>query len=333
MPSIPELHTTSYSSRTVLGRTETRTRPTTLDLANQAPRPGRIDPNQGPAIVFITPPSSPRREAIYDPGSEVSVDTSDPLSETMRRQFRIINPDPEPDQVPTFVYTPPPLPNTNSGSLYSSQLAPPSLHYLPASSNHSNPLTTLSTSIFSNQPEGHERLENNRNSHLHSTVGSNWLNPEGASEDDTDSDTGGTYFWKKPPLDFPMSAESTRSRFSQSENPRSPSRFSVSSRWKGKTPNRASIQQNEQDMTWATRPPPETVYGHLQEFFPDHDVDKVVIDVGEVDLSQPEDNNVRKQRVKKSIRMVAEEQVNRNVRLGSRRRTKLWDSNVEELRM
>jgi len=85
-------------------------------------------------------------------------------------------------------------------------------------------------------------------------------------------------------------------------------------------------------MIWATRPSPETVYGHLQAFFPDHDVDKAVVDADGFDPSV-EDKNTRQKRVKKSIRMVAEEQANRNVQLGSRRRTKLWDSNVEELRM
>jgi mitogen-activated protein kinase kinase kinase len=82
---------------------------------------------------------------------------------------------------------------------------------------------------------------------------------------------------------------------------------------------------------WAPRPVPEEVYDHLQEFFPHHDLDKAIIEVGQAD-STPEVLSDRRRHAKKSIRMVAEEQINRNQR-GIRRKTKLWDSNVEELRM
>jgi hypothetical protein len=340
VPPIPELHATPYHSRAALGRTETRARPPSLNLANQnISRPGHTNVNigrhNGPPIVYITPPGSPRRELIHGLGSTASVHTSDsdPLSEYMRKRFRIINPDPEPDLFAPYTYTPPPLPSTSAGSPYSSQLAPPSLRHLPAS--NFNALATNPHSLaLPNQPGGGipRHVDDGPDSNDNFSHGA--PDPDGGSEYDTDSNTGGTSIWKKPPFDLSISPESAKSRVNQSDlNRRSSSRVSRSSWWKGKSSSRASVQQNEQDMIWATRPPPETVYHRLQEFFPDHDVDKVVIDVGEADPSIPEDiNNARKQRIKKSIRMVAEEQVNRNIQLGSRR-TKLWDSNVEELRM
>jgi len=84
---------------------------------------------------------------------------------------------------------------------------------------------------------------------------------------------------------------------------------------------------HEHGVPWAPRPAPEEVYDHLQEFFPHHDLDKAIIEVGQADSTRD-----RRRQAKKSIRMVAEERVNRSQR-GIRRKTKLWDSNVEELRM
>jgi len=90
---------------------------------------------------------------------------------------------------------------------------------------------------------------------------------------------------------------------------------------------------HEHDTPWAPRPVPEEVYDHLQEFFPHHDLDKAVIEVGHVEsIMEPTALEDRRRQVKKSIRMVAEEQINRNL-TGMQRRTKLWDTNVEELLM
>lgn len=314
MPSLSELHTT-HPPRTAR-RSETETNDSLYVSDQSTPQLARIEPKQGPPLVFITPPLS--RVSLpgdtYDPPSEASLDISSPVSETPRYRFRIRNPDPETKDVPTFVYTPPPLPETHSAP-YSVHLAAPPMHYLPASVNNYH--AQLSQIPTQSEPLPQREIIPNRRKTAE------W--PEGASEYDTYSDTGGTY-WKRPPLDLAIS-EGSRSGFSQSDT--SLRRFSASSRWKGK---RVSVQQTE-DMSWATRPPPETVYGHLQEFFPYHDVDKVVIDVNDVDSSPATKTHLSKRRPKKSIRMVAEEQADRNIRLGSRRRTKLWDSNVEELRM
>jgi len=91
---------------------------------------------------------------------------------------------------------------------------------------------------------------------------------------------------------------------------------------------RFESDSDDDDEIWAKppRPIPAEVYENLQEFFPQCDLDKAVVNPESV---SGED---RKQRVKKSIRMVAEEQNNR-AQHGLRRRTKLWDSRVEELRM
>lgn len=106
-----------------------------------------------------------------------------------------------------------------------------------------------------------------------------------------------------------------------------------------------------EEYTWAHRPPPEDVYDRLEEFFPEHDLDKPVIEANSggtsptaVDSSHgitPNDreriNNVRG---KKSIRIVAEEhkkRLDRTSRAESsygnllRRSTKLWGGHVEEV--
>jgi mitogen-activated protein kinase kinase kinase len=108
------------------------------------------------------------------------------------------------------------------------------------------------------------------------------------------------------------------------------------------------------DYTWAPRPPPEDVYDHLEEFFPNHDLDKPVIEASSggtspttadyapiplAQINQPDKSRVRG---KKSIRIVAEEhkkRIDRNSRadLSSvtsvlrKRSTKLWGSRLEEV--
>lgn len=106
-----------------------------------------------------------------------------------------------------------------------------------------------------------------------------------------------------------------------------------------------------EENTWAHRPTPEDVYDRLEDFFPEHDLDKPVIEANSggtsptaVDPSHgltPNDreriNNVRG---KKSIRIVAEEhkkRLDRTSRAESsygnllRRSTKLWGGHVEEV--
>lgn len=105
-----------------------------------------------------------------------------------------------------------------------------------------------------------------------------------------------------------------------------------------------------EEYTWAHRPPPEDVYDRLEEFFPEHDLDKPVIEANSggtsptaADPAYGITSNDRERinvRGKKSIRIVAEEhkkRLDRTSRAESsygnllRRSTKLWGGHVEEV--
>ena len=109
-----------------------------------------------------------------------------------------------------------------------------------------------------------------------------------------------------------------------------------------------------QDSSWASRPNPEEVLNRLEDFFPNHDLDKPVIEASSGGTSPtavesppaplPYNGKAadKRSRHKKSIRVVAEEhnlRLDRNSRMQSssatnvfrKRSTKLWDSRVEEV--
>ena len=113
----------------------------------------------------------------------------------------------------------------------------------------------------------------------------------------------------------------------------------------------STFTDNEQ--TWAPRPAPEEVYERLEDFFPEHDLDKPVIEAGSgagsptatehpapplPEKEKSDKNGIRK--AKKSIRIVAEEhkkKIDRNSRATDiasvlrKRSTKLWGSRMEEV--
>ncbi|KNZ78521.1 MAP kinase kinase kinase mkh1, partial [Termitomyces sp. J132] len=119
---------------------------------------------------------------------------------------------------------------------------------------------------------------------------------------------------------------------------------------------RGSTFTDRQSSTWATRPPPEDVYERLEEFFPEHDLDKPVIEASSGGssptaveptvtaspiLAQSEREKTRA-RNKKSIRIVAEERkrlIDRSSRedaasysnVSRKRSTKLWGIKLEEV--
>jgi hypothetical protein len=129
--------------------------------------------------------------------------------------------------------------------------------------------------------------------------------------------------------------------------------------WGGRTPTRQLLKEQKpdatfQDSSWASRPNPEEVLNRLEDFFPDHDLDKPVIEAssGGTSPTAPESPPAplpyngkaadKRSRHKKSIRVVAEEhnlRQDRTSRLQSssaanvfrKRSTKLWDSRVEEV--
>ncbi|EED79364.1 hypothetical kinase [Postia placenta Mad-698-R] len=103
---------------------------------------------------------------------------------------------------------------------------------------------------------------------------------------------------------------------------------------------RTSRFQDGLDFTWAPRPPPEDVYDRLEEYFPEHDLDRPVIDVSSGGSSPTSAENPavvsHKYRHKRSIRHVAEEHKKTASRMEfqaplRKRNTKLWGSKLEEV--
>ncbi|KAI0080310.1 Pkinase-domain-containing protein [Panus rudis PR-1116 ss-1] len=110
-----------------------------------------------------------------------------------------------------------------------------------------------------------------------------------------------------------------------------------------------SISDNNADYTWAPRPPVEEVVENMHNYFPEHDVDKPVLDApsGGGSPTSPEHPTLlpqadRRFRHKKSIRVVAAEHKRRvdrtshmepaNTQSSLRKRnTKLWGSKLEEV--
>ncbi|KAI0094930.1 Pkinase-domain-containing protein [Irpex rosettiformis] len=113
---------------------------------------------------------------------------------------------------------------------------------------------------------------------------------------------------------------------------------------------RISRFDNNFEVTWAPRPPPEEVFERLEEYFPEHDIDEPVIDMPSggtsptsAEPNQPLPVEKQKFRHKKSIRLVAEEhkkRIDRRSRMEPaananntlrKRNTKLWGSRLEEV--
>jgi len=111
-----------------------------------------------------------------------------------------------------------------------------------------------------------------------------------------------------------------------------------------------SIFVDDNDDSWASRPPPENIYDHLEKFFPTHDLDKPVIDTSgdisptteTVEALPPVNDEKSRIRAKKSIRIVAQEHKKRFDRTSKadisyannvlrKRHTKLWGSRLEEV--
>lgn len=171
--------------------------------------------------------------------------------------------------------------------------------------------------------------------------------PSGATFRSVGSDEGDTWMWQdgsKPSssklmvntsLHPPPALHAPTSTGSGSKPPVSPSH------------RKSFFAQNTE--TWAFRPPPEDMYNHMEDFFPDHDLDKPVIDTAPSGGSSP----TVEQQVppppsfpppsfspparpkKKSIRAAAHERASKITASAQnmirKRSTKLWGSRVEEV--
>ena len=130
-----------------------------------------------------------------------------------------------------------------------------------------------------------------------------------------DSD-GGTVldaaYWKIPPANLRPVNENTRQRNESMSD--SDGDTDYNSLYEKKSPAHR-------------RPKMKEIYDHMETWFPDIDIDKPIIQETNNDLNPAPAIS----RGKKSIRKVAEEQARRVDRL-QRRGTKLWESNMQELK-
>ncbi|KAG6885844.1 hypothetical protein C0993_008807 [Termitomyces sp. T159_Od127] len=227
---------------------------------------------------------------IWSTGS--SLETAGSVS-TPIKGYRIVNPD-DPDTQANngkpFVYNPPPLPSVNGGSLFSSRLQPISNYgeleaYPPISTNKAQSTSSVVSSSSSRQTVISHSSD--RRLTRASQISSEYR--------ETDSGIYGD-IWAKPPSDLSHKGESARpvSRLGGDSHVRE---------------------------DWP-RPVPAAVYEHLQDFFPECDLEKSVVPVTN---SSREHGRERK----KSIRVVAKDRA----QSGPQRGTKLWDNKVEELHM
>ncbi|KAF4605130.1 hypothetical protein EYR40_003913 [Pleurotus pulmonarius] len=198
-----------------------------------------------------------------------------------------------------------------------------------------------------------------------------------SDESDSDHDDCGTSLsmWAKPPMvDNPpksvrgpalkvqiqndngstslVSVPSTASDTSSASRSSAPKMTPMSRSPSPRHAGRGSTFIDMRDYTWAPRPPPEDVYDRLEDFFPEHDLDKPVIEAssGGTSPTAPEYppvpplqfNDRARVRSKKSIRIVAEEHKKRidrtsraaaasHTSMSRKRSTKLWGSRVEEV--
>lgn len=192
------------------------------------------------------------------------------------------------------------------------------------------------------------------------------------NDSSSESDGEGGTIWAKPPSKTPESQQPAPSQkqkntrpplaplvFPSSQPPlpdyipqpppRTPRRTGAITSATKKHKDRISKFDNNFDMTWAPRPPPEVMYEKLEEYFPEHDLDKPVIEApsggtSPITTEAPAAAPVNPRfKHKKSIRVVAAEhkrQMDRTSRgddstaigLSSRKRhTKLWGSKLEEV--
>ena len=176
--------------------------------------------------------------------------------------------------------------------------------------------------------------------------------PYSGGGDDSDSSEFGTMIWKKRPEDGKLRGPPLTV---QIVNPPEDSARELLHRSNAMVLEdrslRASTFTNMSDSTWAPRPLPEDVYDRLEDFFPEHDLDKPVIEASSGSTSPtvadpasspvqsphpPESLEKKGIRARKSIRYVAEDFKKRIDRKPSayaniKRNTKLWGSRVEEV--
>ncbi len=297
------------SSSSALGPRPTNHQHMHFRNASEAVLPAKPD-CRPPPLVFITPPSSPMKSAL---GSTPEDDdqlvfnwaaTSDSSISSYQRQkmFYVVNPDPDGSDDERTIR------RCKSSKLPYIYNPPP----LP-SADVESPLSSTLTASGPLHPNTHYPQFSPSPSSA-STLISASTNYSTFLSSDTESDFGGT-LWQKPPI----SARPLPSPPPPPPPPRSHSDKRACARL-----SRIECKRNS---AWH-RPHLEDVYQRLDYYFPEHDVDRPVVKADRV-ASQPKDRCMRK-----SLRMVAQEQLNRNLSDPEHRvkcNTALWGGRIEEL--
>lgn len=255
--------------------------------------------DNGPPIVVITPPGSPRdRSYTYDE-FELSTKLSDTSEGTRssrhrrRRAFVVANPDSDSDSDRPanrnkYVYAPPPLPETSFHQ--ANQLAPSR----PSFPMHRRCLTEggpsdvrrwhagglINSSPVSPPTSGHSSTSTansglslfSRPSRPRIDTSIDMSVSDYADDSDTDDDL---HLWNKPPADLHEApsrrkltcvSSPTLGRIGEEAVSPKSKRSSRAAGASMKTPRSASRK------SWLTRPGLDDVYDHLQRFFPHHEV-------------------------------------------------------------
>ncbi|KAK1233009.1 hypothetical protein PQX77_003811 [Marasmius sp. AFHP31] len=298
----------------------------------------RKHPPEGPPLVVITPPGSPVRvrepDIPPDMLSSASASTSDSGTGTKRptrrrRSFYVANPDQPGSSKTSYVYAPPPLPDL---------------------SRHGTRFSVSNSRDESDHSGLHSHaIRNAKSMHtIHPTVDDGddtfssmtWKKlpvSQRSIDEQTYQSKNSTYdsmFWKKPPVHHHTTEENKR---------HSKDSLSDGDAEAGNSPP-AHLRPEDQRISRISRisrhskmglesplerPKMEEIFDNMQEWFPDYDIDKPIIQETN-DTTNP--SRLHPIRGKKSIRKVAEEQARRADRL-DRRATKLWESSMQELQM
>ncbi|KAJ8083922.1 hypothetical protein PM082_002689 [Marasmius tenuissimus] len=328
----------SISQRTV--RPPSTVRPLLRESPAAPPRISTTPkhPPEGPPLVVITPPGSPVR--IREPDippdmlSSASASTSDSGTGTKRptrrrRSFYVANPDQPGSSKKPFVYDPPPLPalsrhGTRSSALNSRDKSDHSdPHPHPHAIRNAKSMHTMHPTVDNDDDTFFNTMTWKKLPVTHRSVDEQTYQSKNSTYDST--------FWTKPPAH----------RHTAEENQRhSKDSLSDGDAEAGDTP-AAHLRPEDQRISRISRhsrmglesplerPKMEEIFDNMQEWFPDYDIDKPIIQETN-DTANP--SRLHPIRGKKSIRKVAEEQARRADRL-DRRATKLWESSMQQLQM
>ncbi|KJA29403.1 hypothetical protein HYPSUDRAFT_196763 [Hypholoma sublateritium FD-334 SS-4] len=239
---------------------------------------------------------------------------------------------PQPPMSEPFVYKPPDLPPLSGDTPYSNSLAPlPKFASSPPGRRpHKENKISLWGQEFSSTLSLPTMPHRMGPANLKDAMAYTSSISSSAYRSDDDGRTLSTSYsgWAKPP---PHSATSSRRRPSLPQTPSEQNR-PVSP---------PSIPQKQSPaFSGVTRPDDRQVLRHMTVYFPDHDLDEPLVS-SPMDpvftLNQQSDaafNTIQaRQFTRKSIKSIAEEQMNRDLGAPRKRpQTRLWDSNIEEIK-